>query len=298
MLLFAQAGPDQEVPQDALTRLTEFYNEASKFVIEQGPIWITNIVAAIVVLFLGWIAARIFRSVFNRALKRSRIDDTLSGFLSNIAYALMVVLVLIAVLNQLGINTTSLAAVVGAAGLAVGLALQSSLSNFASGIMLILFRPFGVGDFVEVGGATGIVQEVHIFHTVMRTIDNKRVIIPNGEVTGDVITNFTGHATRMVDLEIGCGYNDDIRAVKQLFIEILEADQRILKDPAIEVRVFELGDSAIIFKVRGWVVTSDWWATRCDIVEAIKLGMDERGFHIPFPQRDVHLFQETPPKAA
>jgi len=298
MLLFAQAGPDQEVPQDALTRLTEFYNEASNFLIEQGPIWLTNIVAAIVVLFLGWVAARIFRSIFNRALKRSRIDDTLSGFLSNIAYALMVVLVLIAVLNQLGINTTSLAAVVGAAGLAVGLALQSSLSNFASGIMLILFRPFGVGDFVEVGGATGIVQEVHIFHTVMRTIDNKRVIIPNGEVTGDIITNFTGHATRMVDLEIGCGYNDDIRAVKQLFIEILEADKRILKDPAIEVRVFELGDSAIIFKVRGWVVTSEWWATRCDIVEAIKLGMDERGFHIPFPQRDVHLFQEMTPQSA
>jgi len=293
MLLFAQAGPDQEVPQDAITRLSEFYVEASKFIVEQGPIWVTNVVAAIVVLFLGWVAARIFKSVFNRALKRSRIDNTLSGFLSNIAYALVVVLVVIAALNQLGINTTSLAAVIGAAGLAIGLALQNSLSNFASGIMLILFRPFGVGDFVEVGGATGIVQEVHIFHTVMRTIDNKRVIIPNGEITSDVITNFTGHATRMVDLEIGCGYNDDIRAVKQLFTEILEADERILKDPPIEVRVFELGDSAIIFKVRGWVQTPDWWATRCDIVEEIKVQMDQRGFHIPFPQRDVHLFQET-----
>ncbi|QDU74359.1 Small-conductance mechanosensitive channel [Bremerella volcania] len=293
MLLFAQAAPDEKAPQDAITRLSEFYTEASNFVFEQGPIWITNVVAAIVVLFLGWVAARVFRSLFNRGLKRSRIDDTLSGFLSNIAYALMIGLVVIAALNQLGINTTSLAAVVGAAGLAIGLALQNSLSNFASGIMLILFRPFGVGDFVEVGGATGIVQEVHIFHTVMRTIDNKRVIIPNGEITSDVITNFTGHATRMVDLEIGCGYNDDIRAVKQLFIEILEADERILKDPAIEVRVFELGDSAIIFKVRGWVVTSDWWATRCDLVEEIKVRMDERGFHIPFPQRDVHLFQET-----
>ncbi len=164
--------------------------------------------------------------------------------------------------------------------------------------MLILFRPFGVGDFVEVGGATGIVQEVHIFHTVMRTIDNKRVIIPNGEITGDIITNFTGHATRMVDLEIGCGYGDDIRAVKQFLIETLEADDRILKDPAVEVRVFELGDSAIIFKVRGWVMTPDWWATRCDTIEAIKLGMDERGFNIPFPQRDVHLYQTTEKQSA
>ena len=293
MLLFAQAGPEKETSEDAITRITDFYTEASDFVIEQGPYWITNVVAAIAVLFLGWVAARVFRSLFNRALNRSRIDNTLSGFLSNIAYALMIGLVVIAALNQLGINTTSLAAVVGAAGLAIGLALQSSLSNFASGIMLILFRPFGVGDFVEVGGATGVVQEVHIFHTVMKTIDNKRVIIPNGEITGDVITNFTGHATRMVDLEIGCGYNDDIRAVKKLFIEILEADERILKDPAVEVRVFELGDSAIIFKVRGWVVTSDWWATRCDIVEEIKVRMDEEGFHIPFPQRDVHLYRES-----
>ncbi|MHC2067474.1 mechanosensitive ion channel family protein [Bremerella sp. T1] len=298
MLLFAQAAPDDEAPQDAITRLSEFYNEASKFLIEQGPIWITNVIAAIAVLFLGWVAARVFRSLFNRALQRSRIDNTLSGFLSNIAYALVVGLVVIAALNQLGINTTSLAAVVGAAGLAIGLALQSSLSNFASGIMLILFRPFGVGDFVEVGGATGIVQEVHIFHTVMRTIDNKRVIIPNGEITGDIITNFTGHATRMVDLEIGCGYGDDIRAVKQFLIETLEADDRILKDPAVEVRVFELGDSAIIFKVRGWVMTPDWWATRCDTIEAIKLGMDERGFNIPFPQRDVHLYQTTEKQSA
>lgn len=293
MLLFAQAAPDEALPPDAITRLSDFYNESIKFVVEQGPYWITNFIAAVAVLLLGWVAARVFRSLLNRALNRSRIDDTLSGFLSNIAYALVIGLVFIAALNQLGINTTSLAAVVGAAGLAIGLALQSSLSNFASGIMLILFRPFGVGDFVEVGGATGIVQEVHVFHTVMRTVDNKRVIIPNGEITKDIITNFTGHATRMVDLEIGCGYNDDIREVKKLFIEILEADERILKDPAIEVRVFQLGDSAIIFKVRGWVQTPDWWATRCDIMEAIKLGMDERGFHIPFPQRDVHLYQES-----
>ncbi|GAA4425120.1 mechanosensitive ion channel family protein [Bremerella cremea] len=292
MLLFAQAGKE-EAPQDAITRLSEFYKTASDFLIEQGPIWVTNVIAAIVVLFLGWVAARIFRNLFNRALQRSHLDNTLSGFLSNIAYALVVGLVIIAALNQLGINTTSLAAVVGAAGLAVGLALQNSLSNFASGIMLIMFRPFGVGDFVEAAGATGIVQEVHIFHTVMRTIDNKRVIVPNGEITKAVITNFTGHATRMVDLEIGCGYNDDIRAVKQFLIETLEADERIQKDPAVEVRVFELGDSAIIFKVRGWVKTPDWWATRCDIVEEIKVGMDERGFHIPFPQRDVHFYQET-----
>ena len=290
MFLFAQAQP--ETPPDAITRLSDFYTEASKFLIEQGPIWATNIFAAIAVLIIGWIGARIFKGFLASAMKRSRLDNTLAGFLSNIAYALLIGLVVIAALNQLGINTTSLAAVVGAAGLAIGLALQNSLSNLASGIMLIMFRPFGVGDFVEAGGATGVVQEVHMFHTIMRSIDNKRIIVPNGEITSAVVTNFTGHLTRMVDLEIGCGYNDDIRAVKQFLIETLEADERIMNDPPIEVRVFELGDSAIIFKVRGWVKTPDWWATRCDVMEAIKIGMDERGFHIPFPQRDVHLFQE------
>lgn len=290
MFLFAQA--DGDAPQNAMTRFSDIYDKASAFLVEQGPIWATNLVAAIAVLFFGWIAARFARGLFVRAIKRSRIDDTLAGFLSNIAYALLIGLVFIAALNQLGINTTSLAAVVGAAGLAIGLALQNSLTNLAAGIMLIMFRPFGVGDFVEAGGATGVIQEVHIFHTIMRSIDNKRIIIPNGEITSSVVTNFTGHPTRMVDLEIGCGYNDDIRAVKQFLIETLEADERILEDPAVEVRVFELGDSAIIFKVRGWVNTPDWWATRCDIVEEIKVGMDERGFHIPFPQRDVHLFQE------
>lgn len=290
MFLFAQAN--DEAPENAITRLSDVYSEASAFLIEQGPIWATNLLAAVAVLLVGWIASRFVRSLFVRAMKRSRLDDTLAGFLSNIAYAMLIGLVVIATLNQLGINTTSLAAVVGAAGLAIGLALQNSLSNFASGIMLILFRPFGVGDFVEAGGATGVVQEVHIFHTIMRSVDNKRIIVPNSEITSAVVTNFTGHATRMVELEIGCGYNDDIRAVKQFLMETLEQDQRIIEDPAIEVRLFELGDSAIIFKVRGWVKTPDWWATRCDLMEAIKLGMDERGFHIPFPQRDVHLFQE------
>ncbi|PQO29980.1 mechanosensitive ion channel family protein [Blastopirellula marina] len=290
MFLLAQANG--KAPEDAITRLSDVYSQAHAFLIEQGPIWATNLVAAVAVLLVGWIASRFVRGLMVRGMKRSRLDNTLAGFLSNIAYALLIGLVVIAALNQLGINTTSLAAVVGAAGLAIGLALQNSLSNLASGIMLILFRPFGVGDFVEAGGATGVVQEVHIFHTIMRSIDNKRIIVPNGEITSAVVTNFTGHATRMVELEIGCGYNDDIRAVKQFLIETLEQDERIMEDPAIEVRVFELGDSAIIFKVRGWVKTPDWWATRCDLMEAIKLGMDQRGFHIPFPQRDVHLFQE------
>lgn len=290
MLLLAQAG--DQAPDDAITRLSDIYSQASTFLIEQGPVWATNLIAALAVLVLGWIAARFARGLFVRAIKRSRIDDTLAGFLSNIAYALLIGLVIIASLSQLGINTTSLAAVVGAAGLAIGLALQNSLSNLAAGIMLIMFRPFATGDFVEAGGATGVVQEVHIFHTIMRSIDNKRIIVPNGQITSAVVTNFTGHLTRMVELEIGCGYNDDIRAVKQFLLETLESDERIMAEPASEVRLFELGDSAIIFKVRGWVKTPDWWATRCDLLEQIKVGMDARGFHIPFPQRDVHLFQE------
>ncbi|MBI1247302.1 mechanosensitive ion channel [bacterium] len=297
MWLLAQETKPEKA-DDAITRLHDFYNTASKFLIDQGPIWLTNIVFAIVVLIIGWLIARVCRSLFARALKGSRIDNTLAGFLANIGYALIICLVVIAALNQLGINTTSLAAMVGAAGLAVGLALQSSLSNFASGIMLIMFRPFGVGDFVEAGGATGIVLEVHIFHTVLRTVDNQRIVVPNGTITNAVITNYTGHTTRMVELVIGCGYNDDIRAVKQFFIETLEADSRILQEPALEVRVFELGDSSINFKVRGWVNTSDWWPTRCDLLEEIKIGMDARGFHIPFPQRDVHVYQENQPQAS
>lgn len=292
MFLFAQAPLDVE-PQEAVVTLARLYEQASDFLIEQGPIWGVRIFSAILIFVLGWIAARIFRSFFNAAMQRGRVDATLAGFLSNIAYVFVVGLIIIAALSQLGINTNSLAAVIAAAGLGISLALQNSLSNFASGVMIILFRPFSVGDFIEAGGTSGVVQEIHIFHTVLKSLDNKRIIVPNGEITSNVITNANGHLTRMVDLEMACGYQDDLRAVKQFFQELLQADERILQEPAPDVRVSDLGTDGVKFKVRGWVKTSDWWSVRCDLIEAIKLGFDERGFHIPFPQRDVHLYREN-----
>jgi small conductance mechanosensitive channel len=204
---------------------------------------------------------------------------------------LLIVLVAVAALNVLGVDTTSVAAMLAAAGLAIGLALQGQLANFAAGVIMIMFRLFRVGDFIEAGGTSGIVEEIKIFHTQLRSLDNKQLILPNSSITSGLITNFSAKPTRRVDLTIGCGYDDDLRAVKQFLIDTLQTDTRVLADPAPEVRVLDLGESSVNFTVRAWVNAPDFWATRCDTIEAIKLGFDEHGFNIPYPQRDVHLHQ-------
>jgi len=283
--LVAQGG------NNTTDQVTEVWGQVQSFVYEQGFNVALNLLGAIVVFFLGRWAARLIRRISIGMLQRAKVDETLTKFLTNIIYSLALAFVVVAVLDQLGVNTTSFAAIIASAGLAVGLALQGSLSNFAAGVMLILFRPFGVGDFIKAGGVAGVVEEVRIFNTRIRTGDNVQIIVPNGQITTDVITNFSVKDTRRIDLVVGCGYADDLRAVKRFLKELLDADERILSDPEPVVAVNELGESSIDFVVRPWVKAADYWAVRWELNEKIKLGFDEQGFNIPFPSHDVYMHQ-------
>jgi len=282
--LFAQA-----TQTDLASEAGSLWNQILAFVTERGFAFSMNILAAIVLFIVGRWVAKILRAFSVKLMTRADVDETLSKFLANIVYGLLLTFVVVAAVDRLGVNTTSLAAVIAAAGLAIGLALQSSLANFASGVMLILFKPFEVGDFVEAGGSKGVVEEIHIFSTIMRTGDNIQMIVPNGQITGGTITNFTAKKTRRIDLVIGCGYGDDLKAVRDFLESLIAADERILKDPEPVVAVNELADSSVNFVVRPWVGAADYWAVRWDLTEKIKLGFDEKGFSIPYPQQDVHV---------
>lgn len=251
-----------------------------------------QIIAAAIILVVGlWLAKKI-KALVVKALQKREVDATLVGFLSSSLYGALVVFVVIAAIGKLGVQTTSFVAVIGAAGLAVGLALQGSLSNFASGVLLILFKPFQAGNFIKAGGEMGTVVEVNILTTELKTPDNIKIIMPNSQVMGGPITNFSAHPTRRVDMTIGVSYSDDLNKAKRLIEELIEADQRILKEPAPQVAVANLGDSSVDFVVRPWVNAADFWAVKFDFTKAIKEKFDEAGVSIPFPQRDVHLFQE------
>ncbi|MCH7894676.1 MAG: mechanosensitive ion channel [Proteobacteria bacterium] len=246
--------------------------------------------AALIFLAGRWIAKMAANSV-DKIMKKAGVDATLIHFLHNVIYAALLIAVIIAAVDQLGIKTTSFLAILGAAGLAVGLALQSSLSNFSSGIMLILFHPFKVGDFVEAGGTTGTVEQINVFNTVMRTGDNREIIVPNSQIFGGTITNFSAKATRRIDLVIGIGYDDNIGKAKQIIEDILSADQRILKEPAPAILVTELGASSVDLAVRPWVRKEDYGSTRGDLLENIKTGLEDGGCSLPYPQQDVHLYK-------
>lgn len=246
---------------------------------------------ALVIFFVGKWLASILVSGIRKALSRSKVDDMLIGFLSNIAYALLLVVVVLAALGQLGVQTTSFIAILGAAGLAIGLSLQSSLANFAAGVMIIIFRPFKTGDFIEAAGTSGVVEEINIFTSQLRSGDNKTLIIPNGNIMGKNITNYSTKPTRRVDMVFGIGYDDDLRKAKQLLEDILQADERILAEPAPLIAVSELGDSSVNFVVRPWVKSSDYWPVWFAIHEQVKLRFDAEGVSIPYPQTDVHLHE-------
>lgn len=257
-----------------------------------GLNWSGKILSALVVFIIGkWLARRI-SNLFMKVLERNDVDVTLTKFLYNILYYVIIVAVVIAAAGQLGINTASFLTVVGAASLAIGLALKDSLGNFASGVMLILFRPFKVGDAVTVGGETGKVEEITIFNTILNTADNQRKIIPNSNVGSGVITNITANPTRRIDLVVGIGYDDDIRKAKETLEAILAEDGRILKDPAATVAVADLGASSVDLVVRPWVKTEEYWDIRFDLVERIKMTFDEKQISFPYPQTDVHLYKE------
>ena len=267
--------------------------EAFGFVTTRGLDLAVNIAAAIAIYLVGRIAVRILTGLLEKVMARAKVDITLAGFLSNIARYVLLTFVVLMSLQSLGVNTTSVAAVMGAAGLAVGLALQGSLANFACGVMIILFKPFRVGDFIEAAGVSGTVEAISIFSTLMRTGDNKQIIVPNGSIYGGNITNYSAKPTRRIDMVVGCGYDDDLRAVKAFLKILVETDERILKDPAPVVAVSALADSSVNFVVRPWVNSADYWTVLWDLNERVKLGFDERGFNIPYPQRDVHIHQEA-----
>ncbi|MEM9253990.1 MAG: mechanosensitive ion channel domain-containing protein [Pseudomonadota bacterium] len=251
--------------------------------------WGIRIAFALVIFYVGRIVVGIVIRAIRKVLEQREMDEILVGFLTSILRWVLLLFVVVAALSQLGIDTTSMVALLGAAGLAIGLSLQGSLSNFASGVMLIIFRPFTKGDFVEVAGATGVIDNISIFTTTMTTPDNKEVIVPNGAILSNNITNYSARDTRRVDMVFGISYDDDIRTAKAMLEEIVAGDSRILEEPAPVVALGELADSSVNFLVRPWVNAEDYWAVLWDTTEAVKLKFDEAGISIPFPQMDVHM---------
>ena len=250
-----------------------------------------RIIAALAILVIGrWVAKRV-RNLLRRMMTRGKVDKTLISFICNLSYVAMLVFIVVAALSQLGIQTTSIVAILGAAGLAVGLALRGSLSNFAAGVMMIIFRPFKVGDFIEGGGASGTVEDIQIFSTQLKTADNKTVIVPNSRIFGDKIINYSAKETRRVDMTFGIGYEDDIEKAQTILEEIIGSHEKVLRDPEPVVRLHELGDSSVNFICRPWALTQDYWDVYWDVTKAVKQRFDEAGISIPFPQRDVHLYQ-------
>jgi len=250
-----------------------------------------KVIAAIAIFVIGRYVAIAVRGVLRRALRKSAVDETLVTFVANVSYALLLAFVVIAALGQLGVQTASFVAVVGAAGLAIGLALQGSLANFAAGVLMIIFKPFKAGDYIEAGGIAGTVEGLNIFTTELKTPDNKKVIVPNAKITSDNIVNYSAKDQRRIDIVAGVSYRDDLDKVRQVLKGILDEDERILKDPAPTIGVLALADSSINFAVRPWVKTGDYWAVYFDTHEKIKKRFDAEGISIPFPQRDVHLYK-------
>ena len=251
--------------------------------------WGIRIALALAIFYIGKKVVGIVVGVVQRLMRKQETDEILVSFISAIIRWVLLLFVVIAALSQLGIDTTSLIALLGAAGLAIGLSLQSSLSNFAAGVMLIVFRPFTKGDFIDAGGAMGVVDKISIFTTILTTTDNKEVIIPNGAIMGGNITNFSARPTRRVDMVFGISYDDDIRKAKTILEEIIAADDRVLAEPAPVVSISELADSSVNFVVRPWVNSADYWAVLWETTESVKLKFDEVGISIPYPQMDLHL---------
>jgi small conductance mechanosensitive channel len=249
-----------------------------------------KVVAAIIIFIIGRIVARFIEKMLQKMMKKKDVDEAIISFVGSLSYALLMIFVILASLNQLGIQTTSFIAIIGAAGLAIGLALQGSLSNFAAGFLLIIFKPFKVGDFIEAAGTMGTIENIQIFTTTLLTPDNKTVIVPNVKMTGDNITNWSTKGTRRVDLTAGIGYGDDIDKARQVISDVLAAEERILKEPASTVAVVEMADSSVNFVVRPWVNAGDYWPVYFAVTENIKKSFDKEGISIPFPQRDVHLY--------
>jgi small conductance mechanosensitive channel len=256
---------------------------------ENAADWAIQIGIAIAIFVVGKIIARMIASLVRKGMQRAGSDAMLVGFVGNVAYGILLVAVVLAAVDSLGVNVTSLMAIVGAAGLAIGLALKDSLANFAAGVMIIIFRPFKIGDYINAAGTAGSVDEIGLFATIMHTPDNQRIIVPNSGIIGGNITNVSALPTRRVDLVFGIGYDDNIGQARDIIKSVIDADERILKDPEAAIVVGELGDSSVNINVRPWVNSADYWAVRSDLLETIKVRFDEAGVSIPYPQQDVHM---------
>ena len=269
---------------DKVNQLLEMGKE---LVIQYG----IKVLVAIVIFIIGKMIANWLKKLVIRVMSKADVDQIIIGFTSSIAYIGMLAFVVVAALGQLGIQTTSFIAILGAAGLAIGLALQGSLANFAAGFLLIIFRPFKVGDVIEAAGVTGKVNAIHIFTTTLTTPDNKTIIVPNAKLGSDNIINYSTQATRRVDLTVGVSYDADLKEVRAILEDIVSKDARILADPEHQIAVAELADNSVNFAVRVWVESADYWGVFFDTTEAVKLRLDQAGIGIPYPQRDVHLYE-------
>lgn len=267
----------------------EMIETASELVVQ----WGLKVVGAVVVLIVGRMLAAMLRGMVRKALTKKEVDATLVPFLSNLIYYLALAVVMIAVLGLFGIQTTSLVAVLGAAGLAVGLALQGTLSHFAAGVMLLIFRPFRIGDVVEVGGTVGKVEEIGIFTTTLKSPDNIKITVPNSQIYGDTIRNYNGYETRRVDLVMGISYDDDIDRAIETMDRIIRSDDRVLADPAPQIAVAELADSSVNLIVRPWCNGADYWDVKFDLTRRFKEELEAAGCSIPYPQHDVHIVQQA-----
>lgn len=252
-----------------------------------------DLVVALLIFYVGRLVIGFVIRALHRVMQKQDVDKTLETFICNLARAALLIVVFIAAIGALGIETTSFIAIFGAAGLAVGLALQGSLSNFASGVLIVLFRPYRVGDFIEGAGISGSVEQVQILTTVLKTGDNKQIIVPNSQIMNSIITNYSANDTRRVDMEIGVSYSDDLDKVRATLESIIAAEERVLKDPTTTIAVAALADSSVNFILRPWVKSSDYWPVLFDLTETIKKRFDAEGISFPFPQRDVHVYQES-----
>ena len=274
-----------QVLEDTHETVSKYTDLAITYSSEYG----LKIIAALLIFLIGKWAVNKITAFTKHMMQKANIDTTLVEFAESLIYFILLLMVVLASLNALGINTTSFIAVFGAASLAIGLALQGSLANVGAAVLIIIFRPFKVGDFVEAGGAVGTVEDVNLFSTIIAPVDNRTIIVPNASIIGGNITNFSQKTQRRVDLTFGIGYDDDLKLAKETLLEIINADSRVLKDPAPFVAVGELGDNSVNFTFRAWVETADYWDVHFAMIEKVKLTFDEKGISFPYPQMDVHL---------
>ena len=263
---------------------------------EQLVVFVTTygikIIGAILILILGRIVAGIGRRIVSKILEKSQTDPSITAFVGNLTYFLILIFAVLAALAKFGVQTASFVAILAAAGFAIGFALQGSLANFAAGVLILVLRPYRVGDVIDGAGVIGSVKEIQLFTTVLATPDNIKIMVPNGKIFGDVIKNITGYDTRRIDLVMGIGYSSDIQKAYDVMMNLIKEDDRILSDPAPQIAVSELADSSVNFVVRPWVKKEDYWAVRFDLTRKIKEAFDTNGIEIPFPQRVVHMLSE------